>query len=51
MEELWYDSNEYEELKAKFSVELPEDVTNWDSYWNLMQYIYEQGYKAGKSDK
>ena len=47
----WLDSKEYEELKAKFSVGLQEDVTNWDSFETLLFTVYEKGFEAGQQDQ
>jgi hypothetical protein len=44
----WYETEEFLEVEKKFTNELPEGVTKWDSYLNLLWCAYNCGVNDGK---
>jgi hypothetical protein len=44
-----FEHEEYLELERKFRVGLPEDVTDRDSYRNLIGCVYKFGLKDGQT--
>jgi len=39
----FFDSEEFEDYLSAFCKELPEDVKNYDSLWNLLFLVYDKG--------